>query len=198
MIRGTAFIIDHSPEASQHIPDGLLSSYRPLSIEEIALTQEQIASLLTILADRKTYVPDMLKACSPNYELGVTLVSTHGYTEILFCLGCDMIFVATRDGEKCFGADIDRGHNVLLDFFRVLYPKNEALLRIRPNKPEEQFSAKIAIKHAEMFNPDDPLLKRVKAMKPEEQTDEILEQLAANATTAQRGHKKNSSKRKAK
>ena len=195
-IRATAFLVDHN--SKKHIPDGVLFSYRPLAAEEIALTEDQTTQILTLLADRLTYVPDLIKACAPSYELGITFASTEGYTEILFCLGCDKLLLATNDGRRRVIADIDRGHNELLRIFRGLYPQNVALQRIQPSNPEKQFSAKIAIEWAEICIPDDPLLKRIRAMKPEEQTDELVEELATKATAAMRGTNKKPSKRKSK
>src|SRR5688572_13655682 len=111
VLRGTAFIIDHKTD----VPDGMIKYMRPLSAEEAALTKEQIRTLLSLLEDRRTYMPDFMKLCVPSYEIGVTLVSRTSQTEIRFCLACDMMAAVGDDDE--ITAYIDRGHNKILDLF---------------------------------------------------------------------------------
>jgi hypothetical protein len=176
-IRATAFIIGGSDPTKGW-------SVRPSSREEISLTESQIRQILTTLNDRHTYIPDMEKACVPSYELGITFASVQGYTEFLFCLTCDSLII--QDGTSSHRIDIDRGHNDFLKFFRKLYPRNKELKLLTFNDPKKVFTAEEAIAWAETCIPDDPLLLRVKAMKREDQTDEILQELATKATATYR------------
>jgi hypothetical protein len=183
-IRATAFMIGGNDPTKGW-------SVRPSSMEEISLTEGQIRQILTTLNDRHTYVPDMVKACIPSYELGITFASVRGYTELLFCLTCDSLII--QDGTSSHRIDFDRGHNDFLRFFRKLYPRNKELKLLTFNDPKKVFTAEDVMAWAETCIPGDPLLLRVKAMKPEDQTDEILQELATKATATYRQLQKKTS-----
>jgi hypothetical protein len=112
----------------------------------------------------------------------VTFSSGPRSTTLLFCLGCDVVAIP-KIGEYTT-ADIDRGHNAILDFFRGLYPQNQALQQVARNKPEEVFSAQGVVEWAKFCTPNDPLLKRAETMTPDELTNDVLEELATKATAA--------------
>lgn len=190
-IRGTAFLVDGTVEARENLPEGPFRL--PRSKEDINLTPEQVKRLVTLLHGPRTYMPDLMKACAPSYEIGVGLVSTKGYTELLFCLSCaEMIAL---DGANMYGINIDQGHNAFLDFFREVFPRNEALKALHRSEKEDVLTAETAVEWAEDCIPNDPLLKKVKAMKPDEQTFEVLEELANKATYFMRNRGRETSKK---
>jgi hypothetical protein len=189
-LRATAFIVNREGDT----PEGPLMYLRALSAEEAALNKEQIIQLLKVLENRRTYMPDFIKLCVPSYEVGVTLTSTTSQMEIRFCLMCDMMSIVTESDGLI--VHVDRGHNELLEFFQSVFPKNETLRGVIPNEKKELLRAEDAIGWAEDYIPKDTLLKRVKAMKPEEVSDEILEELVNKATDFARGRGRKSPRKK--
>jgi hypothetical protein len=189
-IRGTAFLIHYEGDA----PEGPF--HLPRSAKAINLTPEQVKKFVGLLHGPRTYMPDFVKLCAPSREVGVALVSTKGYTEIHLCLMCDEMWVL--DGANIYAINTDQGHNAFLDFFREAFPGNEALKAVHRSEKEEVLTAETAIEWAEDCIPNDPLLKKVKAMKPEEQTFEVLEALANKATYAMRNRGRETPKKRVK
>ena len=184
-IRGTAFILDSTGKAYAKLPEGQLFSRRPLSASETHLSPAEVKELVSLLHGNRTYMPDCYNACIPSYELGVTLVSSKGYTEVLFCLSCDAILVL--DGTGFYPINAGRSHNAILRFFQQAFPRDATLAKLKPQKKEVELDPNWVIGWARENIPEDPLLKRVMGMKPEERTFEVLEELTNKATFRARG-----------
>jgi hypothetical protein len=191
-IRGTAFLFTHRQE--ENSSEGPLCL--PRSNEAINLTPEQVEKFVHLLHGSRTYMPDLVKFCMPRREVGVALVSTKGYTEIHLCLMCDQMWVL--DGVHGYAINTDQAHNAFLDFFWEIFPKNEGLKALHRKEKEEGLTAETAIGWAQDCIPNDPLLKKVKAMKPEEQTFEVLEALANKATYSTRNRGRETPKKRVK
>jgi len=161
-----------------------VTEFDPLPTVSKKLTKKQSTELAGILADPKTYIPRMLgdKLCGMFHaDVAIRIpddAGGAGSAYILLCFTCNQIRIIQHTQGIGF-ADIDRGRNRLVLFLRSVWPDDQRFQNLRLYQPKdlEGVMVKDQLDLAAAILPDDPLVKKALAMKPEEVSDEDLEEI---------------------
>lgn len=160
-----------------------VTEFDPLPTVSKKLTKKQSAELAGILADPRTYSPYMGGKLCGMFHADVAIripddAGGAGSAYLLLCFTCNQIRVIQHTQGLGF-ADIDRGRNRLLLFLRAVFPQDKRIqeLKLYTVKDHHEPSVREQLDYAREVIPDDPLVKQLLARKPEEVSEEDLEEI---------------------
>lgn len=163
--------------------------FDPLPTIFTFLSGAQAQGLAGILSDRMIYNPRLGgKLCGGFHaDVAIRIPGSEASLYVLLCFTCNEIRLLQR-GAVVASADMDRGRNRLLQFLRDTFPKNKRFTELKLDSPVTLTHdwTKDLLEWSKTMIPDDPLLKRVLALKPDEISQDDLEELDARCNARER------------
>jgi len=166
------------------------SEFDPFPTVFKKLTGKEAGELAAILQDKQTYsLSEGGKLCVGFHaDVAIAIPSEWGHLYILVCFTCDEIQLQ-KHGSIVAAGDIalgqnGAGRNRLLEFMRSAFPKTKEFKKftLAPQAGLNSFNPKQFLEFAETIIPDDPLLKHLLTLKPEEISDDNWEELDVRCT----------------